>query len=526
MKNKGFTLMELLAVIVILSIIALIATPIIIDIIENVRQNSKARSAELYIDAVEYAIANNASLNNKIEDGTYRIMSDGNVCIGTLETDNCTGEILEVKVDGEKPNGDRIIIRNGEIVNYIIQFGEIIITSKDEMLNGNGQSFYTLAPSTLTFRSSAPLSEFKEVKINGEVIDSSYYTLTEGSTIVTLSIDYLKTLVPTNYKITIVSETGLASANFSVIEPDQNDKGFYYNQPYTAYLDYFGGNVAFFIRENGTLDAFVYVDYFTTAVETCTYTVSGNTMTITSETMGTLTGTISPDGMGVHINELATNFVLGDEAFVSDEDYIYCYDDSIGGYVAQPIDKTKSSYGTIRTGINDKPTVAIARNAFYNNTNLVNIPEIPDTVTRIGMNAFYGCTSLEKVILPDSITQIDDNAFQACTNLKSIRISNNARYIGIWAFQGCTSLTSFDIPNNVTMIGDNTFSGCTSLTSVTIPVSLKTIFYETFANCTNLTNIIYKGTIEQWNSIVLDRDWSYNTPATQVVCSDGTVSLK
>ena len=57
MKNKGFTLIELLAVIVILAIIALIATPVILGIIENSRNEAKARSAELAISGVETAYA-------------------------------------------------------------------------------------------------------------------------------------------------------------------------------------------------------------------------------------------------------------------------------------------------------------------------------------------------------------------------------------------------------------------------------------------------------------------------------------
>jgi prepilin-type N-terminal cleavage/methylation domain-containing protein len=55
MKNKAFTLIELLAVIVILAIIALIATPIILGIIKDARENSKKRSAELVYTGVEYA---------------------------------------------------------------------------------------------------------------------------------------------------------------------------------------------------------------------------------------------------------------------------------------------------------------------------------------------------------------------------------------------------------------------------------------------------------------------------------------
>lgn len=40
MKNRGFTLLELLAVIVILAIIALIATPLILNVIEKSKEGA------------------------------------------------------------------------------------------------------------------------------------------------------------------------------------------------------------------------------------------------------------------------------------------------------------------------------------------------------------------------------------------------------------------------------------------------------------------------------------------------------
>ncbi len=55
MKN-GFTLVELLAVIVILAIIALIATPIVLSIIDDTKKSSMLRSAEMYLNGVENSI--------------------------------------------------------------------------------------------------------------------------------------------------------------------------------------------------------------------------------------------------------------------------------------------------------------------------------------------------------------------------------------------------------------------------------------------------------------------------------------
>ena len=56
-NTKGFTLVELLAVIVILAIIALIATPIILGVIEDARKGAAKSSALGYADALEKSIA-------------------------------------------------------------------------------------------------------------------------------------------------------------------------------------------------------------------------------------------------------------------------------------------------------------------------------------------------------------------------------------------------------------------------------------------------------------------------------------
>ena len=56
MNKKGFTLLELLAVIVVLSIIALIITPIVTGVISSSKDSANARSVEGHIKNVEYTI--------------------------------------------------------------------------------------------------------------------------------------------------------------------------------------------------------------------------------------------------------------------------------------------------------------------------------------------------------------------------------------------------------------------------------------------------------------------------------------
>ena len=56
MRRNAFTLIELLAVIVILAVIALIAVPIVMKMIDNATRNSYRRSIDLYGGAVNNAI--------------------------------------------------------------------------------------------------------------------------------------------------------------------------------------------------------------------------------------------------------------------------------------------------------------------------------------------------------------------------------------------------------------------------------------------------------------------------------------
>ena len=99
MKNKGFTLMELLAVIVILAIIALIATPIILNIIKNSKEESEKRSIEMYADSLKNSIAKYQLSGKKLEvnklettDGrnfanieNFKVEYDGNVVCKIIE---------------------------------------------------------------------------------------------------------------------------------------------------------------------------------------------------------------------------------------------------------------------------------------------------------------------------------------------------------------------------------------------------------------------------------------------------------
>ena len=116
MKN-GFTLVELLAVIVILAVIALIATPIVLSIINDTKESAVIRSAEMYVSALENAIlSKNLSSIRVFMPKECIVNTDGNV--------TCDGTPLEIEVNGDKPDSGLITYDRGRVTGIELTFGE------------------------------------------------------------------------------------------------------------------------------------------------------------------------------------------------------------------------------------------------------------------------------------------------------------------------------------------------------------------------------------------------------------------
>ena len=103
-KNKGFTLVELLAVIVILALIALIATPIILNVINDAKKQAAKDFAYGYMDAVEKYIVSSELEDKSIKDGTY-----------SVEELN-----KKISVKGSTPDNGNIEIESGSVKSYDI----------------------------------------------------------------------------------------------------------------------------------------------------------------------------------------------------------------------------------------------------------------------------------------------------------------------------------------------------------------------------------------------------------------------
>ena len=112
MKKKGFTLVELLAVIVILAVIALIATPMIMDVIEKARRGTAIESVNGILEAAE---------NYQLES-----MLEGEEIERTIDL---TSNILTYK--GSKPSSGTLVIGENNQMHVLAKIGKYCIEKDD-----------------------------------------------------------------------------------------------------------------------------------------------------------------------------------------------------------------------------------------------------------------------------------------------------------------------------------------------------------------------------------------------------------
>ena len=142
---------------------------------------------------------------------------------------------------------------------------------------------------------------------------------------------------------------------------------------------------------------------------------------------------------------------------------------------------------------------------------------IPNSVTCIGLYAFYGCSTLTSITIPENITSINSDAFKACSSLTSITwnakncsdfpsidyapffdsrtkitsfiFGDSVEYIPAYLCCAMNNLTSVSIPNCITSIGNGAFFACSSLSSIIIPNDVTSIGECAFQDCYSLNTI-------------------------------------
>ncbi len=121
--KKGFTLVELLAVIVILAIIALIAVPIIMNVVESSRKGAATSSAYGYIDGVKIMYAKEMLSGSDFTlDGKFNVDAEGKL------------EGHDVEVEGTKAKGGYLTYSDGKITEGCLTVGDYKVTIENDSI--------------------------------------------------------------------------------------------------------------------------------------------------------------------------------------------------------------------------------------------------------------------------------------------------------------------------------------------------------------------------------------------------------
>ena len=170
MDKKAFTLIELLAVIVILGILALIVTPILINVVKDSNEKSYKLSADGYISAVNDYILSNQLDGKKVENGKYNIKN------------------LDVKISGKEPSKGSVEIYDEKINNAQLCYDTYLLKydGKEVTLTEKGcekEAIVNLAIGKKTYKNTVKDDIETEFNISDDISDMTNIVCNNGATI-------------------------------------------------------------------------------------------------------------------------------------------------------------------------------------------------------------------------------------------------------------------------------------------------------------------------------------------------------
>ena len=178
----------------------------------------------------------------------------------------------------------------------------------------------------------------------------------------------------------------------------------------------------------------------------------------------------------------------------------HAYDFSSGGFYFDILNNNEVEVTYQELGETDTYTgvISIPSSVTYNGTTY--------TVTRIGYQAF-SMSEITEVVIPNTVYRIGGNAFRICKFLEKVTMTDAVTEIWSQAFEGCRKLKEINLSENLETLPFSCFSWCDSLKSITLPHSIKTIQSNAFKECHNLKSI----TCMAWEPPTLDAETSFES---------------
>lgn len=163
MKNKGFTLVELLAVIMILGIIALIMTPIFTDVIKRNRTKAYEISAKEYIKEIETKLEK-LELINPVNYTDCIVVSKTNKL-------TCGEDTIELNYEGNSPTSGTIKLEGLSVVSATLAFenDNVILFDGKNFQVGKNDEIYTITFDPMGGTISQPTKQISKGSTYGDL---------------------------------------------------------------------------------------------------------------------------------------------------------------------------------------------------------------------------------------------------------------------------------------------------------------------------------------------------------------------
>lgn len=153
-------------------------------------------------------------------------------------------------------------------------------------------------------------------------------------------------------------------------------------------------------------------------------------------------------------------------------------------------------------------TILVCDEAFNNQDHLTGI-EFPDSVKRIGKDAFYYCSGLKNITFGQGLEIIDDYAFYECIALESLTFPDSLVTIGYCAFSSCQKVTDITFGKGLKSIGESAFYYCRGLETLVFPDGLESIGNCAFESCRNLKKATFGPAIKEIDYSAFDDSWDF-----------------
>ena len=182
----------------------------------------------------------------------------------------------------------------------------------------------------------------------------------------------------------------------------------------------------------------------------------------------------------------------------------------IGGYSYSNVD-TDSNNGYEQYG------------AFAGCVNLTNIV-FGSSLETIGNQCFARCTSLPSLSLPDTVTSLGSQCFYGSENLCSVSIGTGLESMGQYAFAKCTALKSVEFRPCDTaklIISEGAFRWCSALEEVAFSDAIKSFRPDAFNSCSALKRVVIPDSVTG----ISGGAFTYCTSLGELILGDGLTGI-